>query len=375
MFQATEEEVAEAKSISDLVLEHGELVNRPKQSWKLYTNSVSSMRDDNLRDLVEKGAIGMNNVVYFRPNESFDLNETTKSLMNERQLSLYNRGRELFENDSTLIGNENVMDISKFMVDDVLMFDDSDDAAIQFFTMTFVTNKEITNDFSIPLPDGTKNIIRRKEGERINSTSFLYSPYFVFEKTYDKAESFANKLKEDRKYLADLRAEQENEAIPSSQRMEIKKRADLLEVDVKARTLRANDATLYELRKQILLGITIHNKSLSDESYALRALIKDFDYGNISEHTLDGQKLPVGEFNNFALFNPGQENYSNFNSEENFLADETTVQELFDQDKIALCYQDKSLVYLNSNKRVSFESKDSTEDTESINGKGDVRLS
>jgi hypothetical protein len=372
--KASDEEIEEAKNINDLILKHGELVNKPKQSWKLYTGSESGYRDDNLRSLVEQGTIGMNNVVYFRPSDNLEMNEQAKSLMNEKQLELYNKGREIFENDPTIIGNKDVMDINKFMIDDKIQFDNSDDAAIQFFTMTFVSNKEITNDFSISLDNGTKSIIKKKDDERVVSNSFLYSPYFSFEKTNDKADAYIKQLNEDRTKLIALNNQLKRKDVSDVQKIDIKKQANLLNISITARELRANDATLYELRKQILMGITLHkNSSLKDEPYAMRALVKDFDYGRVSEHTIDNERLPTGVFNNFPLVNVGETNSKNFDSNDNFLSDEATVEELFNQDKLAICYQDKSLVYMNSNKKVSFQTKDSTEDTESKDENGDTK--
>jgi len=369
----SQEEVDAAMEINNLVLQHGELVNKPKQSWGLYTNSQNSKRDDNLRKLVEDGSVGMNNVVYFKPQDFNELNQGMTDSMNEKQRKLFERGRELFQENPTIIGDKDVMDINKFMVDGKLEFDESDSAAVQFFVMSFPVTKEITNDISIPLPDGTKQIIDKKD-DRIVSSSFLYSPYFAFDKTSDNADAFVFKLNEDKKTIAALTKELGNKNLTKIEKIDLKREIDLLQISVTARELRANDATLYELRKQILMGSTIHkNSSEKDEEYSMRALIRDFNYGNVSEHTLNGEKLPQGEYNNFPLINTGEINKENFDDNSNFLSDATSIQELFDQDKLALCYQDRNLVYLKSNNKISFDSKESTEDTESKNESGESK--
>lgn len=372
---ATEEEVEEARILDELILKHGELVNQAKTSWKMYSEFSASDRDNGLRDLIEKGSIGMQSVVYLRPSEDLAINDYMEKSMNAEQKELYKRGLALYEEDPTVIGDKDRMDINKFMEDGKLVFDDSDDAALQQFVMTFSANKEITNDTSFKSKTG-KRIIDKKEGdERIFRSSFLYTPYFSFDGTGKQAEEFAAKLALDKKRVVEMTADMNAIKDDSNyEKLLLDKRIKLLQTSIKARELRANDSTLYELRRKMLMGRTLHKASSSkEESYAMETRISDFDYGMISPHTKDGVRMADG-YNNNPIIRPGEGNVNNFGTEEDFLADEATAQELFDNDKLAICHTTgRSLVYLNSGGKIDFHEKKSTEDTAPVDDKGTAK--
>lgn len=354
----SEADVAEALAINNLLLEHGELINAPKTSLDLYASSEESkqLRDGGLSELIRLGEIKKGNIVYLRPSKDLSLQESTAAVMSEKQKEMYNKGLALFEGDSTLIADKDIMDPAQFTTDGVLNLDDSDNAALQFFVMTYRVDKEITNDSSFN-GEGQKRIIQKEGNDRIIKTSFLYSPYYAFEKDTKLAENFRDLLNYDIEQLSNMTNSLEDDSLTDTEKLQVKAKIDLLAVSIKARQLKANDATLYELRKKILLGLKLHqNSSKKDESYAMNTYVSDFNYGKIAEHTVDGKPTDYKNYNNFPIFNVGDENASKFNENDNFLSEASSAEELFNQDKLYICFKDHQLVSVKTGAEFKFAS-------------------
>lgn len=337
----SEEEIAEAEALEKLKKEHGDLVGSSKTTLDLYASEGNTQRDGNLAELIDKGSVKRGDIVYIKPSMDLKIGAEMQAAMSIAQIELYEKGLELFRADSTRIADAEAMDPQQFMKDGVLMledFPDNEDAALQFFVMTFPVNKEITNDYLFKSASGSMKPAQKEGDERISRESFLYSPYDSFAKNKESAISKAQILKKDADTVARMTAEMSKLAEDSIDYLELKAKKSLLEISVVARTLKANDATLYELRKQVLVGMTLHKASSEkDNPYVMQTLVSDFSYGKVNEHTVDGE-FQGGNYNTFPMFPSGADNPA-FDTDGNFLSDEVNAEAFFNSDKLYLALQ------------------------------------
>lgn len=374
----SDEELQEAMALELLLKEHGGLVGSSKTALDLYASEDNTSRDGNLAQLIKDGELKRGSIVYLRPSMDLKLNKGMLDVMTEGQIELYNRGLELFKENSTAIADSDLMNPARFVKDGVLMFDKSDDAALQFFVMTYSVEKEITNDESFDSVSSKKKISQKEGDQRISTSTMLYSPYDSFSQDKTKAIEKAVILAKDAKTLLEMNNSLAKMDPTDFEYLNLNAKRKLLDVSVTARVIKANDATLYELRKQILVGMTLHNASSEKgEPYVMNTYVADFNYGKITEHTVDGEFM-ANNWNTYPLFDiKGAK--SSFTDNRNFLADAASATELFKQDKIYLATQvdpitgKGGLVSLRTGDKFSFNSYQSETGDEQEENKAKIQ--